>query len=66
MTDRYEPFREVARRASLDAIALVPGANFSRLFGKEFHQNERPLLIIIPCVGARTGGDRSQPGTGLL
>ena len=52
MTDRYEPFREVARRASLDAVALVPGANFSRLFGKEFHQNERPLLVVIPCVGA--------------
>ncbi len=52
MTDRYEPFREVARRASLDAIALVPGANFSRLFGEEFHQNERPLLIVIPTIGA--------------
>ena len=51
MTDRYEPFREVARRASLDAIALVPGANFSRLFGTEFHQNERPLLIVIPASG---------------
>ncbi len=51
MTDRYEPFREVARRASLDAVALVPGANFSRLFGTEFHQNERPLLIVIPASG---------------
>lgn len=51
MTDRYEPFREVARRASLDAIALVPGANFSRLFGTEFHQNERPLLVVIPASG---------------
>lgn len=51
MTDRYEPYRAVARKASLDAIALVPGANFSRLFGKEFHQNERPLLVIIPADG---------------
>jgi Xaa-Pro dipeptidase len=51
MNDRYEPYRAVARKASLDAIALVPGANFSRLFGKEFHQNERPLLVIIPADG---------------
>lgn len=51
MTDRYEPFRAVARQASLDAVALVPGANFSRLFGKEFHQNERPLMVLIPCDG---------------
>ena len=51
MTDRYEPYRAVAREASLDAIALVPGANFSRLFGKEFHQNERPLVVVIPVEG---------------
>ena len=51
MTDRYEPYRAVARNASLDAIALVPGANFSRLFGKEFHQNERPLMVVIPVNG---------------
>jgi Xaa-Pro dipeptidase len=51
MTDKYEPYRAVARKASLDAIALVPGANFSRLFGKEFHQNEKPLLVIIPADG---------------
>ena len=51
MTDRYEPFRTVAQKASLDAIALVPGANFSRLFGTEFHQNERPLVIVIPAIG---------------
>ncbi len=52
MTDRYEPFRQVAKQASLDAVALVPGANFSRLFGHEFHQNERPLVVVIPVTGA--------------
>lgn len=51
MTDRYEPFRHVAREAGLDAVALVPGANFSRLFGGEFHQNERPLVVVIPVTG---------------
>lgn len=51
MNDRYEPYRAIARKASVDAIALVPGANFSRLFGKEFHQNERPLVVMIPADG---------------
>ena len=41
----------VARNASIDAVALVPGANFSRLYGKEFHQSERPLLVVIPVDG---------------
>lgn len=51
MTDRYQPFRAIAEQASLDAIALVPGANFSRLFGQPFHQNERPLVVVIPVNG---------------
>lgn len=51
MTDRYDSLRNVARKESLDAIALVPGANFSRLFNAEFHQNERPLLVLIPVDG---------------
>lgn len=51
MTDRYEPFRQVARAEAVDAIALVPGANFSRLYGHDFHQNERPLVVLIPSEG---------------
>lgn len=51
MTDRYEPFRRIAKNAQLDAIALVPGANFARLYGAEFHQNERPLVVLIPVEG---------------
>lgn len=50
--DRYEPLREIARAASVDAIALVPGANFTRLFGHDFHQNERPLVVVVPLEGA--------------
>jgi len=52
VADRHEPFRQIAREASLDAIALVPGANFARLYQHEFHQNERPLVVVIPAVGA--------------
>jgi len=51
MTDRYEPFRNIARAQSVEAIALVPGANFTRLYGQSFHQNERPLLVLIPIEG---------------
>mgnify|MGYP000170555312 CR=1 FL=1 len=52
MSDRHEPFRAIARAASLDAVALVPGANFTRLYGHDFHQNERPLVVVIPAAGA--------------
>ncbi len=49
--DRYQPFRTIARDLGLDAVALVPGANFTRLFGVSFHTSERPLLAVIPLEG---------------
>jgi len=52
MIDRYSDIRSIAKQNSLDAIALVPGANFTRLFNKAFHQNERPLVVVIPVDGA--------------
>ena len=39
------------RAAELDAVALVPGPNFKRLFGRDFHLMERPLIAIIPRHG---------------
>lgn len=51
MSDRYDSLRSVARALSLDAVALVPGSNFRRLFNVNFHQNERPLLVLIPAEG---------------
>ena len=39
-------------RTGLDAIALVPGSNFLRVFGKDFDQMERPLVVIVPAAGA--------------
>lgn len=50
--DRYAALRAVIAAQGLDAAALVPGANFRRLFGWEFHQNERPLCVIVPGDGA--------------
>lgn len=49
--DRYQPFRDLAGQQGLDAVALVPGANFCRFFRKDFHQSERPLLVLIPATG---------------
>jgi Xaa-Pro dipeptidase len=54
MSDRYADFRALAQRLSVDAVALVPGANFARLFQANFHTSERPLVVIIPTHGAPT------------
>ncbi|MFN4143788.1 M24 family metallopeptidase [Aestuariivirga sp.] len=45
------PLLNVLRRTALDALVLVPGANFRRVFGQDFHQMERPLAVIVPRQG---------------
>jgi Xaa-Pro dipeptidase len=35
----------------LDAVALVPGANFYYLTGASFHLMERPTLLVVPREG---------------
>jgi Xaa-Pro dipeptidase len=45
-------YRQVARDLNVDAVALVPGPNFTRAFGKPFMSHERPFLAIIPAEGA--------------
>ncbi len=52
MTDRYSEFRGIARDLGVDAVALVPGSNFTRLFRQSFHSHERPLVVVIPVAGA--------------
>ncbi len=47
-----EPLHDVLVRTGLDAMALVPGANFLRVFGKDFHQMERPLVVVVPKTGS--------------
>ncbi len=51
MTDKLDALRAIAKKMSLDAIAIVPGANFQRIFGADFHQNERPLMVLVPVDG---------------
>lgn len=49
--DRYSDFRRIAGEMGVDAVALVPGPNFERLYGVSFHSHERPLVIVIPEIG---------------
>ena len=51
MPDRFAPFRDIARALGTDAIALVPGANLTRLLGHAFSVSERPTLLLIPVDG---------------
>lgn len=51
MADRYAEYRAVARNLNVDAVALVPGPNFTRIMHKGFHGHERPLVIVIPVEG---------------
>jgi Xaa-Pro dipeptidase len=46
-----EPLKQVLARTALDALVVVPGANFRRVFGQDFHQMERPLAVIVPRTG---------------
>lgn len=52
MSDRYAEYRAVARSLGVDALALVPGPNFTRLLRHAFYTNERPLVVIVPVDGA--------------
>ena len=36
MSDRYADIRQVARDLNVDAVALVPGPNFTRVMGQAF------------------------------
>lgn len=51
MQDRYAEFRKLALDLNVDAVGLVPGSNFDRLFGQGFGTNERPILVVIPRTG---------------
>lgn len=48
---RLEPVYRVIAQADLDAVAFVPGPNFRRIFARDFHLMERPLVIVVPARG---------------
>lgn len=45
------PLHDVLAHTGLDGLVLVPGANFRRVFAKDFHQMERPLAVTVPRDG---------------
>lgn len=51
MTDRFSDLRQVASQLGVDAIALVPGPNFTRAVGQAFMSHERPFVLIISADG---------------
>ncbi|MBS9718167.1 M24 family metallopeptidase [Pseudohalocynthiibacter aestuariivivens] len=51
MTNRYDDVRQVADSLNVDAVALVPGPNFTRSMGQAFMSHERPFLVVIPAKG---------------
>jgi Xaa-Pro dipeptidase len=52
MGPRLSEYAAFAARLGVDALALVPGPNFTRVTGHSFHSNERPLVLLIPAEGA--------------
>ncbi len=48
---RFAPLGRAFESHGLDAVALVPGANFRRLLDQDFHQNERPVVVFVHADG---------------
>ncbi|WP_282169493.1 M24 family metallopeptidase [Ruegeria atlantica] len=44
-------YQQLAKDMSVDAVALVPGPNFTRALVKPFMSNERPFVVVIPAEG---------------
>lgn len=51
MTQRIQDYAALAGRLGVDAVAIVPGPNFTRMTGRSFHTSERPLVILVPPAG---------------
>jgi Xaa-Pro dipeptidase len=51
LTDRLSQYAAVAADLGVDAVALVPGPNFTRALNQSFMSHERPFLLVIPAAG---------------
>lgn len=51
LADRLAAYAVVAAQLGADAIALVPGPNFTRAVDHAFMSHERPFLLVIPANG---------------
>lgn len=52
MSPSLAEYSHLARSMSVDALALVPGPNFTRALGHSFMSHERPFVLVIPAEGA--------------
>ncbi|WIY27468.1 M24 family metallopeptidase [Parasedimentitalea psychrophila] len=51
MTHSLAEYRQLAKSLAVDALALVPGPNFTRALGHSFMSHERPFVLIIAADG---------------
>jgi len=54
LSSRLAEYAGVAAALGVDAVALVPGPNFTRALGHGFMSHERPFLVVIPASGSTT------------
>ena len=54
LSERLSAYADVARKLNVDAVALVPGPNFTRAVNHVFMSHERPFLMVIPANGTPT------------
>lgn len=51
LTQRLSEYADVAADLGVDAVALVPGPNFTRAINQAFMSHERPFVLVIPANG---------------
>ncbi|MEY8096211.1 M24 family metallopeptidase [Falsihalocynthiibacter sp. S25ZX9] len=51
LNDRLSAYATVAAELGVDAIALVPGPNFTRVVEHSFMSHERPFVLVVPANG---------------
>lgn len=49
LANRLSEYASVATKLGVDAVALVPGPNFTRAVAQSFMSHERPFLLVIPA-----------------
>jgi Xaa-Pro dipeptidase len=52
LSENLATYAGVAADLGVDAVALVPGPNFTRAIEHSFASHERPFLLVIPARGA--------------
>ena len=51
LTHRLAAYARVAADLGVDAVALVPGPNFTRAVGHAFMSHERPFMLVVRAKG---------------